>query len=383
MVFNKGYSIQIAEKRCLNQRHKSVACNHCKSHCPADAIILDENRVYLNKDKCNGCGLCFSDCPTQVFRSGQWDETAIIGNIKEAGWEITEFFCGNHSSPYLGHQDRNRGALHLPACLSIVTRGAWYELGLKTQIELHLDQCEGCPMAKTIPRLELNIATAAEWLTASGCAPKFSDIRQSSKGPIKKSMKAIDTGLKVTSRRDLFLSLIHRGRQVTDPIFNSKTSSPPASDPVRQSSYLPDWRQRLSEVYSQNAIEGSPPAYWPTIKMNDKCVHCGMCTLFCPSGALQSVVKDGICTYDFSSGLCLDCRICELVCEQEAILRDKEVVEKPFARTAICALPAADCRRCGSVTADHSTHLCYWCSRKAAIDDEFNDACRKMFIESR
>ncbi|MFO7568578.1 MAG: 4Fe-4S dicluster domain-containing protein, partial [Smithellaceae bacterium] len=196
----------------MNRRYRGVACNHCKSLCPSDAINLHEDRIVLDKDQCTGCGLCFGECPTQVFGSSRWDETSIIGRIEERGWKVTEFFCGRHLHPYLDDKNRDRGAIQLPACLGIVTRGCWYEAGLKTEIELRLDQCEQCPLAKTLPRLKYNIETATEWLIASGHTPLFNLIYQSGQSKVKKNLKAVEAGLKVTSRRDLFLSLVRAGR---------------------------------------------------------------------------------------------------------------------------------------------------------------------------
>lgn len=381
MIFAKGYSIKIAENRCLNQRHHGVECNHCIRNCPTGAIISSKNQVYLNKDKCNGCGLCLSDCPTQVFRSSQWDETTIIDDIEEGKWKITEFFCSKHSSPYKSDKNRDRGAVQIPACLSIVSKGAWYELGLKTEIELHFDQCEGCPLSNALTRLKFNVSIAIEWLEASGHTPKFSYVQKSSQGKTKRSLEAINTGLKVTSRRDLFLSIFNKGRQITGQLPDQVKSFPENINQELRNSFMPDWQRRLAEVYPGNMIEGSPPAYWPTLKMNSNCVNCGMCSSFCPSGTLQIVVKNGICTHYFTSGLCLDCRICQLICPREAISRDREQVEKPFETIIIYTSPVIKCQRCESVTYDNSTHLCYWCSKETTSDDELIETCKKLFLK--
>ncbi|NLB52351.1 MAG: 4Fe-4S binding protein [Syntrophomonadaceae bacterium] len=382
MIFEKGSFIKITENRCLNQWHSGVKCKHCIEHCPADAIFLYENQVYMNKDKCNGCGLCLSECPTQVFRSNQWDETTIIDDIKREDWKTTEFFCGRHSAPYKKNRDRDNGAVQLPACLGIISRAAWYEIGLITKVELQVDQCEACPMKNVLSRLDYNLRIAAEWMEASGRIPVFNLIYQGNKGKTKKSLAAIEAGLKVTSRRDLFLSLVNKGRQITGNRPDRKESFLEEINQVRQNSCLSDWQRRLAEVYPANMIEGSPPAYWPVIKMNDKCVNCGMCSRFCPSGALQIVVTEGVCTHYFTSGLCLDCRSCELFCQQKAISRGKEKVEKPFETTIISVTPVVKCQRCGSVTVDSSNHLCFWCSEETSIDSEFNDICNNLFTQT-
>lgn len=384
MLFDKGYSIAIAGHRCLNRTYCGVECQHCKNLCPSDAVAVTfhQSGIVLDKDKCVGCGLCFSECPVQVFGSSRWDETSIVGKIEEKGWKITEFFCGRHSSPYQDDKNRDRGAIRLPTCLAIVTRGCWYETGMKTEVRLRLDQCRQCPMEKTLPRLKCSIETAAEWLAASGHTPRFNLIHQSNRSRVKVNLKAVDAGLKVTSRRDLFLSLVKEGvRETPDDKLGANTSSSLSSGEGRPGTCLPDWRRRLAPVYSRNMIEGSLPAYWPTITLNSRCVHCGLCVLLCPSGTLHRIVEDGICTYHFTSGFCLDCRICQLICEQKAIERAREQVAKPFEKTCIYTSPVDECRRCGNVTSDFHTRLCYRCRQEVSLDSEFKDVCRKLLIQ--
>jgi ferredoxin len=381
MIFAQGYSMEITETRCLNQRHQGVECSHCIRHCPTEAIFLYKSKIYLDKDKCSGCGLCFSDCPTQVFSSKQWDETTIIQDIQEEEWSTTEFFCELHSEPYQKEKGRARGAVQLPACLGIVSKGAWYELALITKIELHLEQCNSCVLSKSLSRLEYNLSVAAEWLEASGHKPEISFIRQSGQGKAKKSLMAIETGLKVTSRRDLFLSLINKGKQLTGNKPNQAESFPEELDHELINSCLPAWQKRLAEVYTLNWREASYQAYWPTIKMNDKCVNCGMCSYFCPSGALQIVVKNSNCIHYFTSGLCLDCRICQLFCPREAISRDREKVEKPFETKTIYSAATIKCQRCDSTTFDNPEHLCYWCQQEAANENELKETCKKLFLK--
>jgi len=380
MIFVKGSFIEIDEKKCLNLMHHGVECSHCIGHCPADAIIYHNSHIYLNKDQCSGCGLCFSDCPTEVYRSKQWDESSIIRDIEEEEWKITEFFCDKHTLPYKIDKDKGRGAVQLPACLSIVSKGAWYELGLKTEVEIHLDQCKECPMSGAISRLEYNVSMTAEWLQASGHTPLFSYIHQTSQGKNKKSLLAIETGLKVTSRRDLFVSLIKRGQQLTGKVPNGTNVFPEELDKKMRNSCLPDWQRRLTEVFQKNMKDCSNPAYWPTININNQCVNCGMCSHFCPSGTLQITVKDGVCNHYFTSGLCLDCRICQLFCPREAISRDREKVERPFEAKVIHTVPVVNCKHCENITIKNDNNLCYWCQGEAQNDNELKDTLKKLFL---
>jgi len=378
MIFDKGRSIKIHADRCLNRIYCRAECRHCLAHCPADAIILDAEQIDLKGDLCTGCGLCLSDCPTQVFRSDQWDETSVIEQVKSRRWTKTAFFCARHSTPCREDQIPDRGALQLPACLSLVSRGAWFELGLQTAVELHLEQCEGCPMAKTLSRLEVAVGTASEWLAASGHTPQFSFMRTGRTGLPGKDLQAVATGFRVTSRRDLFLSLIQRGKQFAGPIFESQQQQTTENNRRNIHPLVPDWLIRMAEIYPKYCGESSSLACWPTIQINPSCVHCGMCTLLCPSGALRRTADDGMCSYTFTGGLCLDCRICKLVCQQEAIVRNKQPIARPFDSTTVYRATVLECKRCGSVASDFSTGLCHACSSEKAIDRAFQEACHAL-----
>ena len=146
MLFKNGNYMEVNTIRCLNQLHQDVECQHCVKNCPGEALVLMNHEIYLIQDNCLGCGLCFSDCPTQVFTSKQWDETTIVADVKEQGAKETQIFCGNHSTPYLAKGEKHKGAIQIPTCLSSISKGAWYEIGLLTEAELRLDECENCPI---------------------------------------------------------------------------------------------------------------------------------------------------------------------------------------------------------------------------------------------
>ncbi|MGE4273334.1 MAG: 4Fe-4S binding protein [Desulfitobacterium sp.] len=384
MIFNQGYSIKIAENRCLNQRHSDVECNHCSRNCPSNAIINHNNGVLLDAERCSGCGVCLSDCPTQVFSSSKWDETTIVQDVLEEGWTTTEFFCGIHPSPFKKEKSKTRGAVQMPACLSAISKGAWYELGLSTEVYLHVEVCEDCPMKNAMERLKYNTSVASEWLEASGHPAEISTIYESQTGNTKRSLRALESGLKATSRRDFFLGLVGKGKPKLEGTPDRSQSFSHDLNLQRVDSLLADWQKRLSKVYSENMVEGyGLPAYWPTIKKSKDCVNCGMCAAVCPSKTLQIVIDGDSCTHYFTSGLCIDCRVCQLFCPREAISRDREKVEKPFEVTRLFTISGINCERCGFSTFANSDNLCYWCKEEVNIDNDFKEACRKIFLNTK
>lgn len=47
------------------KRKTCIGCRECESHCPSEAIYLEEEKAYIDKKKCIGCGECIVRCPTE------------------------------------------------------------------------------------------------------------------------------------------------------------------------------------------------------------------------------------------------------------------------------------------------------------------------------
>lgn len=383
MLFKNANYVQIDTIRCLNQQHNGVECTHCVTNCPGQALILSNHEIYLIQEKCLGCGLCFSDCPTQVFTSKQWDETTIVAEVKVQNTKETQFFCGIHSTPYLSKEVKDKGAIQIPTCLSSISKGAWYEIGLLTAAELRLEECGECSMKESLGRMNLAVETAMEWLSASGHTPEFAYIEIAEKAKRKKKFQAATSGLKVTSRRDLFLSLLGR-RDNCDDEANSvegggRNPNTPEFKKRHKINVLPDWQKRLEKSYKNHYQEGGTSAYWPTIKMSTDCVNCGMCARYCPTQALQITVEERECIHSFVSGHCLDCRVCMLSCPTQSIIRGRQADEEPFDMKNIYKVPVSECKRCEAKTLVNEENLCYWCEKEPLQEDLLSDVRKKLF----
>ena len=44
------------------KKSKCTRCGQCVTHCPADAITIDDIKAHINADKCIGCGECVAVC---------------------------------------------------------------------------------------------------------------------------------------------------------------------------------------------------------------------------------------------------------------------------------------------------------------------------------
>lgn len=377
MLFSEGAFIKVDQTRCLNFRHNGVGCIHCTSLCPGGALTVVEDRVFLEHDRCLGCGVCFSNCPTEVFTSSQWNELAIIYEVKKQAAAVTQFFCEHHDAPFLSKDEKGKGAIKITACLASISKGAWYEIGLLTGVELRLEKCGDCSIGECKERLSYTLDTATEWLVASGHASDFSYIFEVENTQKKKKLKAVTAGMRVTSRRDLFLSLFSQGKEVINRVRETDHARH-GREGGSQERLLPRWKQRLAESYPANYLEGASPAYWPSITKKPTCINCGLCIENCPAKALGIINEAGKIHHTFNSGQCLDCRICELFCPTNSIERGREPNPQPFEMQIIYELDVIPCVRCGHQTVKSEEHLCFWCRNEAKEEDMISDVRNQL-----
>lgn len=330
---------------------------------------MKQRGISLIEDQCLGCGVCLTDCPTQVFTANQWDESAVVTEVRKQGYEVTQFFCDDHDHPYLSKAEKHKGAIKIPTCLSSLSKVAWYEIGLYTRVELRLDKCEDCPMNECLYRLQRKVNTAIEWLEASGHAPEFTLIKSVDKVEMNRKLKAVSSGMKTTSRRDLFLSLFNQGKEVVVKARNTNRRK----NKRLEISLLPTWKQRLEKTFTKNFQEGGSPAFWPSIQKRDSCANCGICTSNCPTKALQVNIIEKKAIHTFNSGQCIDCRLCMLFCPTGSIIRDRKINAAPFETEELLEVSIVACKRCGELASDNGKNTCYWCENEASDDEMITD----------
>ena len=47
-----------------------TGCGICMDECPANAIILENEKAIVYDDKCTDCGTCVDSCPNEVITIG-------------------------------------------------------------------------------------------------------------------------------------------------------------------------------------------------------------------------------------------------------------------------------------------------------------------------
>lgn len=379
MILDNARSIDLHLDRCLNQRHFRAACDHCVKVCPAGAIKQDHGQVAIISEECTGCGLCLQECPAEVFTTRKWDESFALDALPESGVNRVELFCDRHSR---SDADENSHCIQVPVCLGAMSRGIWFQLGMKCEVLVRLDECQECSMASAAARINNAVEYANEWLQACGYDANIICVERVNHAIEKTRRSAVSAGERRMSRRNFFLSFYKTAvktvsNSIPDIGMNSSVEKKRKVPP-----HIPKWMRNLARAYPQEVPVNGEQAYWPYIEVNKACGACDACTDYCPTGALSSEVVENSYRKYFVPGLCLDCRICMETCPRHAITRSQKAVLLPFEKKKVFESPIESCSRCGGVALSRNHKgLCYWCAEEPPLDHLLHDVRRFVFSE--
>lgn len=113
---------------------------------------------------------------------------------------------------------------------------------------------------------------------------------------------------------------------------------------------------------------------------------CGLCSRFCPTGALELTSAANEFTLRFTPRLCIDCGICAQACPEKAITLGETLptsVLNAGADQQLATGPLQRCAQCGAFTAirsgDQATIYCYACRPTATERPSANTVRRNLF----
>lgn len=289
--------LQIDTSRCLRTRFNGSSCSHCLNICPAEALSL-ENGLLVNQDKCTGCLLCTSVCPSGALEQ-QADFQAIITKLVKA------------SQPVLGccrTKDQSNAYL---SCLGGLSDEHLLVLShrLKGTLILNLVHCNDCPNNAMLQLLEGRLQQMlANGLTEGGCS--FVSVTLQTE---------LHYQAEGVNRRSFFTSLRNSLFQTAAEVMQIS-----AKAEGRSSSYadkrVPQRRELLNQI--RNIL---PEALQVTvgkqfnhnIRFNTGCTACQGCSAICPTGALVSNEQEEHPT--FMQERCTGCGLCVEFCLDQAI----------------------------------------------------------------
>ncbi len=381
--------VRIALHRCQRWRYNRAECSLCIKACPVEGCIQYENgALCIDNERCVGCGICTSICPSGALIMEHLDDSALWNKLQDhfeddrgEGSLVLGCYLGSkykvrHNIPYSGSTSVN-----LP-CLAILKESHLVAMILSGREIVYLDagSCERCPFSSGRTIIEKTISHARNLLSTIGYYDRIKLLDSSSTNygigdarPCKDKVKRAKeiSPLPEFSRREFFLSL--RGR-ASESATKERLQSGPANGtdpfPERRAVLLDVLRSVNNGIPDDSSLkEGNFPVHQVEIKEN--CALCRSCELFCPTGALKRIETDGEVRMDFQMARCMGCYQCKELCPEEAIYYNEQIDLKHLLSNEVKTMvrrAKKDCPECGRSYFPETQGGCPVCRKRRALD---------------
>ncbi|WP_280770210.1 NADH-quinone oxidoreductase subunit I [Salipaludibacillus daqingensis] len=309
-------SLRFNEKKCLRERYKHSNCDKCVVACQSEALSMKDGKIHLDKDLCTSCGQCTHACPTDAL----YYESEMMNKYESriSQKDAVTFTCEKQKSKQ-GHD------VAFP-CLSALTPEYLMTSELydkRSEVFCDSQVCKTC---------EVNWSpnTGLKWLEDWNRQSILKD-----KVPVINQLEQKTGRTRTYNRRELFkMSSNETKGQIADLFLDSYKEVSNLKEKIGQTEkrkYLMTYLQKNKESLHLDKSELlSTKLQVAKLKVSKECTVCQKCSSICPTGALQVVEAENTSSLQFYTEQCVDCDICEKVCdfiEKKPIKHLAEILE--------------------------------------------------------
>lgn len=277
---------EVIAERCVHSRMEQGSCRACVDTCPQGAWVIDDERLGIDTDRCDACGLCAPVCP----------EEAIVDRWPPARYVVDGALVAYAACERSGA----RGAGVVP-CI--------HSLGVRALLDLHRagihrlllsrGDCAACPRGGVTPvdRYLLNLTTLLE---DRGLPPIFVEDLTAERW-----MRSVGTArarhqTPAVGRRAFFRGVFSSATETLDKL--SDRADPRVPD------FVPPGR--LIPGSGDSRLSFHAPRIDP-----ERCTGCDACARLCP----HQVIGLGPDAYRLDPDGCTGCGICVDICAEAAV----------------------------------------------------------------
>lgn len=332
-------SIHVVEDRCVVVRNRNVRCRKCQEACPVDAFAIAGNTLSLNHSACVSCGACSTVCPTETLIPLRPLDDELANATAEATLNnggISVFACARIASKQLADPDT---FAEVP-CLARLEENILCGLAARGIEEILLidGECASCKYHVCNAGIDETVASANTLIGAVG-----SDSRVVRRSSFPDRMLVEEASeLYGVSRRDFFSQTKGGAKAVAEKTASALLKSQlqervatlkerlGISEAGTIPHFEPERRMRILDSLDSigtPAVDEIDTRLWGKVHIDTaECNACHMCTVFCPTGALEKVEFDGGTTgIEFLLSACVQCRTCEDICLKKCLTVDTVV----------------------------------------------------------
>lgn len=345
--------IVVEPTRCAVVRNRNAGCRKCADACTSHAIVIEpmSNAIHIEPENCVGCGTCTTACPTGALEARKPTDAALFEAARKAlaaNGGAAVIACARMCDAAKDLVDSSK-IVRVP-CLGRVEEGLIVSLAAHGAVRVRLvcGDCASCAQAHGIDMARTVVENANTLLELWG-----SDVHAKIARTFPSSVRKVRKDAYDKNRRAFFHDLGSEARDAvgtaTDLALEkelgveSKTRRSPAqilaklrvTDHGTLPHAVPAKRRRLLDALDslgQPADElASTRLFGQVVIDTDACTACGMCAVFCPTGALTNEVDRDFSTLVHFPGACVQCRTCEDVCLKHCLALSDEVFVRDVA----------------------------------------------------
>lgn len=335
-------AVRVVADRCVVVRNRNASCRRCVKACPADAITVRGNDLTLDNHACVSCGACTVVCPVEALVPLDPTDADLAAGAARSASALdgtAVIACARMAAKDVG--DPSKYAM-VP-CMARVDEVLLVELAAAgiERVVLVDGTCRTCKYRDTSAGVDEAVAQAQALIAAQGGS---AIIERASEFPAQAVLED-KASLYGQERRGFFTRSTKRAREASVKTaevmvfkeFEQRMPSLRERLGVTASGAMP-WltaqrRERLMDSLDQigTPVQDTVSSrQFATVSIDEeKCSACGMCAVFCPTGALKKSdekPEDGVGSYlEFQAFDCVNCRVCADVCMKKCLKTSTEV----------------------------------------------------------
>lgn len=288
-----NFELRVESLKCLRRDYANNECSVCINFCPEKAISFDRGYINIEESACTLCHGCVGACPTEAIESKRFEPTFFVA--KEISIEQNEL-----KQKLLGEK-LTLSCKQNGVCLAVFDESHLINLALKSgrEIEADLGACADCELNKQ-GKLKTAIDSAIE--ATNSFLGEFA------------SAKSISVKIeKEHDRRSFFKNLFKKTVNTVEEI-KEEAEKPKTKLPLKRIMLKNAIKDAIDDT---NRYVSKDYGFSVSKTINKACTNCKNCVEFCPTNAL--FYSNDYSKIYFQSGKCVDCYICNDICEVKAL----------------------------------------------------------------
>ena len=330
--------------RCVAVRNRNATCRACIHSCVTGALKVEANELSFDNTRCVNCGACVVACPTEALMLSSSPDATVLAAATSAmgntdGHAIIA--CARISSKRIADPEQYA---EIP-CLARIDETIAIALASygARRITFVDGSCQTCKYRDCTSGLSLTIGQIE---SIAACSGGELEVERTSSFP-EEIVVEDTTGLYGSTRRGFFSDAVTAARETA--VVAARTTIEQDLDLKPEQSAI-GTRLRVTADGTLPTIDvprhelllnsfdalGEPigdrldSRRFATLSIDAaRCNSCGMCAVFCPTGALSrdsvEKISDPLNYLEFSTAECVNCRLCEDVCWKGALTLEEGV----------------------------------------------------------